>query len=123
MTINWLAPSSNGGSPIMGYVVTSTPSGATCSTTGFSCSFTGLTNGVVLHLHGDRPHRRGHRSQRRDTATPITVPGQPTGVTGTPGVGQVTLTWLPPTSDGGAAISATRVCTSTLPDMGACHVR
>ncbi|MEO8470197.1 MAG: fibronectin type III domain-containing protein, partial [Chloroflexota bacterium] len=43
--ISWAAPSSNGGKPITGYMVTSSPGGHTCATTGgLSCLVGGLTN-------------------------------------------------------------------------------
>jgi Big-like domain-containing protein/fibronectin type III domain protein len=45
-TITWTAPS-NGGTPITGYTVTSSPGGKTCTTTGAtSCTITGLTDGT-----------------------------------------------------------------------------
>ncbi len=63
VTVNWSAPSSNGGSSLTGYTVTSTPAVTTpaaCSTSlsgsSTSCVFTGLTNGRELHLQ-----RRGRQ--------------------------------------------------------------
>ena len=46
--VSWSAPSSNGGSNITGYDVTSDPGGQTCSTGGTTaCTVTGLTNGTL----------------------------------------------------------------------------
>ena len=46
--MGWDAPTDDGGAPITGYTVTSTPGGKTCSITGaLSCVVTGLTNGTV----------------------------------------------------------------------------
>ncbi len=46
--VSWTAPTSNGGSPILSYTVTSTPAGGTASTLGAtSTTVTGLTNGTV----------------------------------------------------------------------------
>ena len=45
--VSWAAPSSNGGKPITGYMVTSAPGGKTCTTSGgLSCLVGGLTNGT-----------------------------------------------------------------------------
>ena len=44
--VAWKKPSSAGTFPVSGYVVTSAPSGRTCTTTGLTCKVTGLRNGV-----------------------------------------------------------------------------
>ena len=44
-TVNFSAPTSHGSSPITGYTVTSSPGGATCSTSGaLTCTVTGLSS-------------------------------------------------------------------------------
>ena len=40
-----------------------------------------------------------------DSVTPQPAPGAPTGVTGTPGNGQVTVSFTPPASNGGSPIT------------------
>jgi hypothetical protein len=53
--------------------------------------------------------------------TPATVPGAPTGVSGTPANGQVTVSWSAPADDGGSSISGytvtslqgAKTCTTT----------
>jgi len=45
LVVSWLASADDGGSPVTGYVA-STSSGESCSTTGLSCTISGLTNGV-----------------------------------------------------------------------------
>jgi PKD repeat protein len=49
------------------------------------------------------------------SATPIagTPPGPPTGLTGSPGNGQVSLSWTAPANNGGVAISGYRVYRGT----------
>jgi subtilisin family serine protease len=44
-TVSWSAPSSNGGSTISSYTVTSSPGGYTCTTSTLSCTVAGLSNG------------------------------------------------------------------------------
>jgi len=46
------------------------------------------------------------------TPTPATVPGAPTSVSGVAGDGQVVVSWLAPSSDGGSAVTAYTVTAS-----------
>src|SRR5579884_1016163 len=46
------------------------------------------------------------------TATPVTTPGAPTGVTATAGTNQATVSWTAPSNNGGAAISGYTVTSS-----------
>ena len=47
VTVSWAAPADDGGSPVLEYVATAIPGGATCTTNGASCVVSGLTNGTA----------------------------------------------------------------------------
>jgi hypothetical protein len=68
---------------------------------------TGLTNGTaytftVAAINGVGT---GPGSTPSGAVTPATTPGAPTGVSGTSGDSQVTLSWTAPASDGGSAVT------------------
>ncbi len=78
--LSWSAPADDGGSPVTGYTVTASPSGATCTTTApvTSCTIDGLTNGeaqtfavVATNAVGDGP------------ASPASAPVTPTAAVAT----------------------------------------
>lgn len=114
-TITWQAPD-DGGSAITGYVVTATPGGRTCTTTGaLTCTVTGLRNGTAYRFTVRAVNALGSSvaSPQSSAVTPRTVPGAPRSLKAKAGSRQVTLTWSAPTSNGGAAITAYRVQSST----------
>ena len=107
VALAWTAPSSTGGSPITGYTVTGTPGGS-CSVGGstLGCTITGLTNGTTYSFTVRATNAVGTGlASAPASATPATVPGAPTGLTATPGNGQVALTWTAPSSTGGSPIT------------------
>ena len=102
-TVTWVAPTSNTGLPITGYVVTpyigaaaQTPQ--TFASTALTQVATGLTNGTaytftVAAINGAGT---GPESLSSSAVTPDTVAGAPTGVTATAGDASATVTWAAP---------------------------
>jgi hypothetical protein len=105
--ISFNVPDTNGGSPITGYTVTSNPSGITATGTGSPITVTGLTNGTAytFTVTATNAVGTGTASTPSASVTPATVPNPPTAVSALAGNGEVTLSWLPPSSDGGSPIT------------------
>lgn len=106
-TVSWVAPGSNGGSPITGYAVTSIPGGGTATASGTvtSATVTGLTNGTSYRFVVTAANAVGTSapSASSEPVTPaaVQVPDAPviTNVTGRNGAIQVS--WSPPDTGSG----------------------
>ncbi len=116
VNVSWTAPSSNGGSPITGYTVTSYPGGRTCTWTSgpLDCSVTGLTNGDSYSFWVAATNAVGTGQMSTYATTKLaSVPGAPTGLTAVAGNGRVTVSWAAPVSNGGSPITGYTVTASS----------
>ena len=120
--VSWTPPTDEGSYPILGYIVRATPGGRTCSTAATTCTVTGLTNGTsyTFTVTASSAGGDGLTSAPSAPVTPRTTPGWPTGVTVKPGDGRATITWSPPSTDGGSPITGYRV--TTIPTSEGCTV-
>jgi uncharacterized protein (TIGR02145 family) len=113
-TVAFTAPASNGGSPITGYTVTSSPGGITKTGTASPIIVTGLTNGTAYTFTVFATNANGNSaaSSASNSVTPSSVPGAPTIGTATEGDAQATVTFTAPVSNGGSAITGYTVTSS-----------
>ncbi len=106
-SVTFSAPTSNGGSTITEYTVTSNPGGLTGTGSSSPITVTGLTNGIAYTFTVTATNAIGTSasSSASNSATPVTVPGSPTGLSATAGNAQVALLWTAPVSNGGSALT------------------
>nr|BFE64531.1 hypothetical protein GCM10020063_090570 [Dactylosporangium thailandense] len=109
--VSFTAPGGDGGSPITGYTVTSSPGGITATCPASPCTVTGLTNGTAytFAVHATNAAGDSPESTASAAVTPIDVPQAPT-VTATPGDGQVSVSFAAP-PDEGSPITAYQIST------------
>ncbi|HEY7283377.1 MAG TPA: fibronectin type III domain-containing protein [Actinomycetota bacterium] len=112
-TVTWLPPNSDGGSPVTSYTVTSDAGGFTVTVDGSQTSavVNGLTNGTTYRFRVTATNvaGTGSASGLSNAVIPRTVPDAPINVTAAPGNGSATVSWTPPTSTGGSAITGYNV--------------
>ena len=119
-TIGWTPPTSDGGSPITGYRVarsghgTEAPWSTTVAATARSHTFLYLTAGGTYTLSVEAITANGTGAAASGTVTIGGPPGAPTSFSTSKDVPNrsATITWLPPASIGGAAITGYRVSRS-----------
>ncbi|MEN9798896.1 MAG: hypothetical protein RL653_2592, partial [Pseudomonadota bacterium] len=114
VTLTWLPPSSNGGSPVTDYRLEYSTTGSSnwagltqAASTATTRTVNGLTNGTAYYFRVAAVNAvgTGTFSVASDAITPIAVPGQPTNVTTQPGSTLVGLSWSAPTDTGDSAIT------------------
>ena len=120
-TVTWTAvpESLNGGTPITGYMVKSSPEGITCTTTSTTCVVSGLTNGVsykfsVMTLNdvGQSP-----ASDQTDAVIPAGIPFAPGTVWSTVGNGELNVTW---DAANGNGLDVTKYTVTSTPGNKSC---
>ena len=117
-TITWAPPPSDGGYPITNYRVTRTghatelPWTIVLAATSRSHEFTSLTTGGTYTLSVQAINTVGTGPSASGPVTMgVTAPGAPNGFTAVKSDAQrsATISWVPPTSDGGSPITGYRV--------------
>ena len=117
VTLQWSPPTSDGGSPIVDYIVEQSPDGITAwepvqdsdgDGTDTSATITGLENGTLYYFRILAVNENGTGPPSPDVkVTPNTTPDVPRSLAAAPTnvSGQVRLSWTAPSSDGGSAIT------------------
>lgn len=113
LLVSWTAPSSTGGAAIASYRAqawTDESGGSVvdfCTTATTSCTITPLTNGTTYYVAVYATNSVGDgTSSARLARTPGSLPGAPRSVTTSRGDGNVTVTWLAPSSEGSSSITS-----------------
>jgi hypothetical protein len=112
--LSWDAPADNGGIAITDYIVQYSANNGTAwstfadgTSTATTATVAGLTNGsrYVFRVAAINDAGLGAYSAASAAVTPLTAPGIPTKVLGTPSAGEVKLAWTVPASNGGSAFA------------------
>ena len=106
-TITWQEPTTNGGSSITGYKVTSAPGNLTCTTNTLSCTIEELVNGTQYQFTVSAFNAIGESDQSSPSndVTPLATPAPPDNFSiSSVGSGEVNASWLTPDNGGSEII-------------------
>lgn len=100
--------------PIWRYTVTASPGGATCTTEpgvaprSLTCTVNGLTNGQPYTFRVTARNNTGDSAASAASAsvTPLGLPGAPNTPSAVAGLVRTSVSWQPPTSDGGTPVTS-----------------
>lgn len=108
VSVSFTPPANNGGSAITSYTATSAPGGITGTGSASPISVTGLTNGATytFTVTATNGSGTGPASGVSNSVVPYTVPGAPTIGTAAAGDSQASVSFAPPVSNGGSAITS-----------------
>ncbi|MFP2925804.1 FG-GAP-like repeat-containing protein [Pyxidicoccus sp. 3LG] len=108
-SVTWEAPPSNGGLPVLRYVVTAQPRGLRVETSGpeLAAVVTSLTNGEAstFTVRAINAVGEGPDATASAPVVPAGLPGAPASVSATPGVRAVSVSWQAPENTGGLPLS------------------